>query len=486
MNLSLLYPNGEVIQAIPTEFKTIYNLSIDQAFANICPSLEKREYFFEVISKLTSDKNIIEYRREILKDFQLTDSLFTELYSVYERFNECKTSLKSNISPDTRMDFSYDSSLTSQKNILRIYSLAFKRSLYFVKKIKEILESRNITSKGLVDLLNECTIICEKSVFDGLVAICAKYENLSERGILDFKYTMTDNMRINSVELVDHRYVHITDPNLKKSKFSFFQHKPKQDFICQEIESERNNFYNALISGAFSDMALLLKSLTKQLFDIFLPIYEELDFYYVSLKYIKFLEGKGLVYCFPSIVEDDSVHVENLYDLFLVTQSDNIQKIVPNNYNLINGQRGIVVFGNNGSGKTVYLRAFGTMQLLVQSGLPVPCSNGKIKLYSKIISQYAEAEYENPDGNKLGRFETEVKELAEIIDSVNCKELILLNETFQSTSYTEGADGLCSVLEYFISTENTFVLVSHLRDLERLLEDKNIGILYTRGGYKIS
>ena len=81
-----------------------------------------------IISELNSDEKTVIYRQDVLKDFLNSDGLFDELCSLYSRFDELKASLKSSLKPDTRMDFSYNTSVTARKNELRAYSLALKRS----------------------------------------------------------------------------------------------------------------------------------------------------------------------------------------------------------------------------------------------------------------------------------------------------------------------------------------------------------------------
>ena len=163
-----------------------------------------------------------------------------------------------------------------------------------------------------------------------------------------------------------------------------------------------------------------------------------------------------------------------------------IEHIVPNDYIMLSEIKGIIIYGNNGSGKTVYLRAFGIMQLLAQAGLPVPCESCKIKLYSNIVTQFAEAECENADSDNCGRFETEVKEIAEIVNSIENSSLVLLNETFQSTAYKEGAEGLSNVLNYIIDFDCNFILVSHLHDLKQMMDLEKVNVLNSNNSFVIS
>lgn len=143
------------------------------------------------------------------------------------------------------------------------------------------------------------------------------------------------------------------------------------------------------------------------------------------------------------------------------------------------------MFGNNGSGKTVYLRSIGTMQILAQAGLPIPCESAEITLFSQLATQFSEAEKEFCEGNDAGRFEQEVRELAAMVDTLKEGSLVFLNETFQSTAYAEGAEGLYHLLKHFSALNIRWILVSHLRQIEEMFEPNEATVLHTTEGYKI-
>ena len=97
----------------------------------------------------------------------------------------------------------------------------------------------------------------------------------------------------------------------------------------------------------------------------------------------------------------------------------------------------------------------------------------------------SEAEKEFERGNDAGRFEQEVRELASVIDDLDSGALILLNETFQTTAYDEGADGLYHILNYFTDRKIRFLLVSHLHQLEGRFSGGDVGVYRTQPGFKV-
>ena len=88
-------------------------------------------------------------------------------------------------------------------------------------------------------------------------------------------------------------------------------------------------------------------------------------------------------------------------------------------------------------------------------------------------------------GNDAGRFEQEVSEIAEMIDNLTDNSLIILNETFQTTAYEEGAIGLCDILKYFTSKNVAWILVTHLTQMRDYYSNNDAYFMRTDGAYKV-
>ena len=89
-------------------------------------------------------------------------------------------------------------------------------------------------------------------------------------------------------------------------------------------------------------------------------------------------------------------------------------------------------------------------------------------------------------GNDAGRFEQEVSEIAEMVDNLTNDSLIVLNETFQTTAYDEGARGLSHILKYFTEKNVTWLLVTHLTQLKDVYGKENAYFLSADGSFKIN
>ena len=477
MAISILYLNGRKSGAKPISEKIIYHLSLDRSFAHICADVKKRNRFLSVVSDLTDDKNEILYRQEILKDFENNPDLLDQFISLSTRFEELRVSQMDVGKAEYRLNATGTASSAASKNILGAQALCLKRALLFVKAYGELLAKFDLKSDGLKSLFTACNELYENPEFSKLIMLCSKYENFSASGYWDYKFTLNDEGRIEEYALIDHKYIHVTDHDVKKKGFSLFKKAEEANYPCARVNPSKDGLIESLAIASFSDLTKLFSSISEQIFSRFGAIGHELVFYDVALKYINALSTKNVPFCYPTFLTDNCITVKNLYDLYLLMSKPNPSDVIPNDFILEQSNSGLLVFGNNGSGKTVYLRSIGTMQLLAQAGLPIPCESAEISLFSQLATQFSESEKEFCEGNDAGRFEQEVRELAAMVDTLKENSLVFLNETFQSTAYAEGAEGLYYLLKYFSVLNIRWILVSHLRQLE--------GFVNTDDKYKI-
>ena len=485
MAISILYLQERKNSAEPIQGRILYHLSLDRSFSHICADVKKREYFLSVVSDLTNDKNEILYRQEVIKDFETNPALLEQLVSLSTRFEELRNTQKTAGKDEYRLNATGTASSATAKNILQTQALCLKRALLFIKAYGELLNKYVLQSQGLKNLYSACKEMYESPDFTKLINFCSKYENFSAGEYWDFKLALNDEGRIETYELIDHRYIHVTDPELKKKGFSLFKKAEETAYPCQRLSPVQDGLYERLAVSALSDLSGAFAKISEQIFEKYGVIGRELVFYDVALKYVQTLKEKNVPVCYPTFTADQSIHVKKLYDLYLLMSKPTPSAVIPNDFMLGKDNGGLLVFGNNGSGKTVYLRSIGTMQILAQAGLPIPCESAEITLFSQLATQFSEAEKEFCEGNDAGRFEQEVRELAAMVDTLKEGSLVFLNETFQSTAYAEGAEGLYHLLKHFSALSIRWILVSHLRQLEEMFDNNEATILHTAEGYKI-
>ena len=250
-----------------------------------------------------------------------------------------------------------------------------------------------------------------------------------------------------------------------------------------------------LSARAVQECDRILTSLLRTAVDRFSGLEEELYFYRCLLIYQKRFEELGVKMVYPDILpeSDNVIRMGNLSDLLLLAESLHVSSVIPNDVNCVREGElsGMLVTGRNNSGKTVYLRSIGTAVLLAQCGCPVTAEFAEISVRRRIFTAFARAEGELVPLSSAGRFEEEVAEIAAIVGDMEPDSLLLLNETFQTTAYDEGAEGMAPILAYLSALGCGFIFVTHLtRLIEMLRGTPGVTVMRTsddpRTRYKIA
>ena len=502
MKLSFLYPDGITTKGALNGnepnlgrigVRTLYHLSLDKTFAAICEDDVPRQVFLKVLAMPTTDPAVITYRQQLLQAMAAKPAFFPELQDLYGRFRGLRDSHDRERQAMMRQIHNSTAGASAQtlKNLLQANALTLMRCLAFVRNISDLLGDFRIggddcKSAALKRLYRETTEISKSAAFDRLTALCKRFDDMGIDAVYDFAAELGETGQIELCRMIEHKYLKIVDPDFQPRRLWFSRRMEQQEDTgsCVRIHMIEDTTYDKLMSVPLQLLAEQLDTLSDQLFDRFCHIADELAFYDAALRYLRSMEARDVRVTYPAVSEGLDYDISGLRDLALIMEEARTEPVIPNNIGG-NSLRGMIVFGENNSGKTVFLRSLGTAQLLAQSGLPIPADGAKMPICTQIMTQFSEAEKEFERGNDAGRFEQEVRELASVIDDLDPGALILLNETFQTTAYDEGAEGLYHILNYFSAQKIRFLLVSHLHQLEGRFSGGEVGVYRTQPGYQV-
>ena len=502
MKLSFLYPDGITTKGALNGnepnlgrigVRTLYHLSLDKTFAAICEDDVPRQVFLKVLAMPTTDPAVITYRQQLLQAMAAKPAFFPELQDLYGRFRGLRDSHDRERQAMMRQIHNSTAGASAQtlKNLLQANALTLMRCLAFVRNISDLLGDFRIggddcKSAALKRLYRETTEISKSAAFDRLTALCKRFDDMGIDAVYDFAAELGETGQIELCRMIEHKYLKIVDPDFQPRRLWFSRRVEQQEDTgsCVRIHMIEDTTYDKLMSVPLQLLAEQLDTLSDQLFDRFCHIADELAFYDAALRYLRSMEARDVRVTYPAVSGGLDYDISGLRDLALIMEEARTEPVIPNNIGG-NSLRGMIVFGENNSGKTVFLRSLGSVQLLAQAGLPIPADGAKMPICTQIMTQFSEAEKEFERGNDAGRFEQEVRELASVIDDLDPGALILLNETFQTTAYDEGAEGLYHILNYFTAQKIRFLLVSHLHQLEGRFSGGEVGVYRTQPGYKV-
>ena len=154
----------------------------------------------------------------------------------------------------------------------------------------------------------------------------------------------------------------------------------------------------------------------------------ELNFYLEISEIFDRVRAADLPVCWPTTGTDKKLEISGLRDLSLLAKNET--NIVPNDM-LFNSQEPFFYLtGANGGGKTTYLRSVGIAVVLFLTGCPIACNSAEIYPLDNVYTHFPRDERFEGEG----RFADEENRVNEILASHNGQSLVLLNETYSTTS----------------------------------------------------
>ncbi len=494
------------------------DLQIDRAMRTVCPEYTLRDAFLSVLlTPLTDPEEIVE-RQRILRLFFETPELLDRLTEALRRVLMTKNSWdaeRSRLMASRRVN-PQDKSLVlwvARENL--VLTAHFTRII--LTGLRDFHETLNMfgAAGGWLDRLkqNVSNIAFAPEVED-LLAYTDKIEKgLPQAHAYTAEFECSPELRANIPFLVDFDFIPLSkkpDKPQRSGLFALFSKSSKGDAkeIAQAPKEAGLPEHHVPLEGTDVEWGLdtaaravqesdrLLTSFLRGVVDRFTGLEEELYFYQCAVLYLNRFRDRAVRFVYPEILgeSENTLSFADLSDFLLLTESMYVQSVIPNDVSYSKaegGVSGMLVTGKNNSGKTVYLRSIGTAVLLAQCGLPVPAREAKISVRRRIFTTFARAEGELIPQSSAGRFEEEVAEIAEVIREMEPNSLLLLNETFQTTAYDEGAEGIMPILSYLSSLGCGFIFVTHLtRLIEQYKKEPGVTVVKTsddpRTRYRIS
>ena len=504
--ISLLFPNGEDEFRILSE-SSIHDLGIDFLCEKVTAKIEEKSLFMQFLSKMTSNPEVSKYRTEIFDDIYNNPEVSERLIQVLEHINYEKQY--------SGFSGHYEETDSAWELLHRLEEI--NGYIKSVEAIHECLANAKLNSEGMRNLKSHIDGIYSENGFSEL-----------KKDILQLKATTSDlksiTVGINLNEKYEAHGIGLVSFNKKSFTKSnaigeFCTKISKKDSINQDsswsenfkfhpITASNPDIFEKLISIAsvndkraenstyYMDKianVMIGKIVHKLKFVlnryVYIPITNITDlipefmFYIRFASYIKSMQQKGFAFCKAQIAcEPENLHfmdAKGIYNFKLLSAfSENFgpSDIVPNDIQFDDEHLVYILTGANRGGKTTITQAVGLLFVLAQAGLYVP---GKSFAFSPVDSIFTHFPADEDKTMDLGRLGEECKRFRNLYSECTSKSLLLLNETYSTTSFEEGyyiaKDSVRAILTKGIRT----IYNTHMHKLAFDIDEINSSIAKT-------
>lgn len=505
MDFSLFFPAGKERTFTKLSDETVNDLSIDFIADALTDVKYEREQLRNIMTNITGDDEVIAYRCDVFDDFLRLPKLREDLEQLVVR-------LKDLMDLERFQKDKEGSDLWSLVNRLR----EIGTYVVCINTIKETLETLDIRSAGMKELLRITTEISSESGFDHLMEdVEETLQKAARLKSVTIGVNLDDLLRPKNAAIVSLNDTPFTNSGLVRRFMDFTKNKGE---LNSDVETVSNHFHplSSVTGGAklgpmYNDpntleVKLDADSLTggdplssaikKPVSDIMRRTCNEIK---STLKRYVNISGYSLTSLMPEIIfyirwtelvdkiiatgmpmkkaqilpkENREIHFKDVYNLKLAINKVKGEEIdiITNDIDFDDRYRIFILTGPNRGGKTIFTQAVGLAMLLAQWGVYVPASAAQISPCDNIFTHFPADENDTVD---LGRLGEESRRLSDIFKLATRNSLLLLNESLATTSVAEGLFIAKDVVKSMRYLGCYAVFNTHMHDLARSLDELN-------------
>ena len=258
--------------------------------------------------------------------------------------------------------------------------------------------------------------------------------------------------------------LHGTITSLAPGRISLYKDQAMQDDAA-ELEYEVVNYVYSYCNSMVVSYG--------QFFD---QLHFQLAFYVGAINIRAQMQRFKIDFCFPQPGKKGGLQFEDLREMVMTMDKEG--KTIGNTASL-DGKQLVVITGANQGGKSTFLRSIGIAQVMFQCGLIVSAKSYSAGIHTSLFTHFTRRE---DSAMNSGRLDEELRRIDQIINNLGEDSLILLNESFATTTEKEGSSIAYDIIKALKEEGVRILSVTHLlsfaqRMYEETKNDKSVCFL---------
>ena len=225
-----------------------------------------------------------------------------------------------------------------------------------------------------------------------------------------------------------------------------------------------------LRDAGLQQISRMLKEVNEKIDVCLQNIHEEVGFYIGCIRLHRALRAIGVPVCFPRPLPRDSRTVAFQYLMDGSLALSNGCCPVGNSMQMEDFRLAVVTGANQG-GKSTFLRSFGCAQLMMQCGMFVCADAFSAGCCSGVYTHFCHCEAQQ---DNQGRLHEELLRIQKIVHRCDRDALVLLNETFSSTSEREASLLAEEIVMAYYQLNLRTIYVTHFYEFAKNAQRKNL------------
>ena len=440
----------------PAEPDFFADLNLDQVLDVITAGREQYQ-LGPIFYAPLRDADAVEYRHEVLRDLERR-----EVLEPVSRFAETMREMREHLAQVYKLHYE----LQKQAWFLDAAGVYCDA----VRGLAQDLAACRVTSRGFRRLSD---YLAEYAASDRFTSLAAETLALKE-AIAGIRYAV----RISGPRVTVSRYEGEPDYSAQvQETFAKFRQGAVQSHLVRLPRLADMDHVEAQIAGLvarlYADVFGTLDDYWSRNRDFLDPVIgrfdREVQFYLAYLELAGRLKAAGLPFCYPVVsTRSKQTAADDTFDIALAC------KLVPaggtvvtNDFHLDGPERVFVVSGPNNGGKTTFARAFGQLHYLASLGLPVPGRSARLFLPDHVYTHF---EREEDIETLRGKFDDELIRVHQILQEATGDSVIVMNESFSSTSLTDALFTGTEVMRQILQLGCLGVYVTFVDEIASLSE----------------